>query len=851
MNENSSKFGSIWRKWDLHFHTPSSFDYADKSVTNQQLVDVLIASGIEVVAITDHNIIDVARIKELQALAGNRLTVLPGIEFRSELGGSDSVHFIGIFPEDCPIDDVWTKLSGKLEITPTDVVRKGGEHCIYCDLADTAAIVCDLGGLISVHAGSKSNSLEGIKSANLINQKMKLQLVRECIDIFEVGAAKDITMYREKIFPHFDYPVPLIACSDNHDIKSYPSDGFFWLKGDRCFESLRQALYEPENRVQVGDTRPLEPLLRMDTVVLDFPMDSVLKSNGVTNPFCFRGKQEISFSPFLTCLVGGRGSGKSTILNLLHEKMYPGKNRFFSDKSIVASGALKIDEAVSVDGDHERMEIEFLHQNEIEQFALDPSRFTTAVFSRLAKLDSGDELLAIESKIKSAVDLLDENAKSISEYFELRSQIQRDKQELQTNKRLVDSFQNENYKALRDALGTVTRESQRIKSGRTRLQEFASGIRSVVSKFPIKEEAGADSSAHEIALSSAKTKIESALQEAETEPGVVAADAELVKLEEAAEEIKGRLEGFLRERGLSPENLADVGRASERIARLEQKIPVAETRLGVLTQGIRDFQFQGDLRDQYYDSVSKLLNPINESLAKQGDQVRPIRLEYEYDETAAREFLEAKLSRYVVNEDDRKIRADHLSRALEDVDFFKFPRKVELHNAIKAETKTGQAVLDYFEEDENFHKFVQDVRSVILSVDKFRRIKLFYDERPIESASFGQRCTAAIVVLILLGNTPIIIDEPEAHLDSSLIAKYLVHLVKSKKVERQIIFATHNANFVINGDAELIHMLKADGNAPSTLISMTIENLDHRESLLALEGGAAAFLQRENRYGIN
>ena len=127
---------------------------------------------------------------------------------------------------------------------------------------------------------------------------------------------------------------------------------------------------------------------------------------------------------------------------------------------------------------------------------------------------------------------------------------------------------------------------------------------------------------------------------------------------------------------------------------------------------------------------------------------------------------------------------------------------------------------------------------------------MFYDERPIEAASFGQRCTAAIVVLILLGNTPIVIDEPEAHLDSSLIAKYLVHLVKDKKVERQIIFATHNANFVINGDAELIHMLRADGEAPSTMTSTTIENLEHRESLLALEGGQDAFIQRENRYGI-
>ena len=49
------------------------------------------------------------------------------------------------------------------------------------------------------------------------------------------------------------------------------------------------------------------------------------------------------------------------------------------------------------------------------------------------------------------------------------------------------------------------------------------------------------------------------------------------------------------------------------------------------------------------------------------------------------------------------------------------------------------------------------------------------------------------------------------YLDSSLIANYLVPLIKSVKKNRQIIFATHNANFVVNGDSEKIFILKNDG----------------------------------------
>jgi len=60
--------GSTWGKWDLHFHTPSSYDYQNKAVSNSDIITGLRAAGVSVVAITDHHKIDVPRIKDLQAL---------------------------------------------------------------------------------------------------------------------------------------------------------------------------------------------------------------------------------------------------------------------------------------------------------------------------------------------------------------------------------------------------------------------------------------------------------------------------------------------------------------------------------------------------------------------------------------------------------------------------------------------------------------------------------------------------------------------------------------------------------------------------------------------------------------
>ena len=79
---------------------------------------------------------------------------------------------------------------------------------------------------------------------------------------------------------------------------------------------------------------------------------------------------------------------------------------------------------------------------------------------------------------------------------------------------------------------------------------------------------------------------------------------------------------------------------------------------------------------------------------------------------------------------------------------------------------------------------------------------------------------------------------------------YCVTNPKARKNHRQIIFATHNANFVINGDAELIHCMSMDDSKVTKVVSTTIEDLTHRGLLLALEGGEKAFHQREKRYGL-
>jgi len=300
--------GSLWGRWDLHFHTPTSFDYKNGSVTNEQIVEVLKKAGVSVVAITDHHVIDVPRIRALQALAADDLTVLPGIEFRTELGGKQKVHLIGIFPEDANLDDLWTKLSGKLEITPGDVKKKTDE-AIYVDFREAAELITELGGIVTTHAGGKSNSIENIGNSTF-KMALKKDLACECVDVYEVGKLADRKGYEEIVFPAIGKTLPLIMGSDNHDITHYEVKATCWIKGDPSFRTFQQLISDP-HRAFLGDA-PSE-MVQIDGNPTKYisEIQFTKKADSRLDEVWFSGT--VKLNPGLVAIIGNKGSGKTAL----------------------------------------------------------------------------------------------------------------------------------------------------------------------------------------------------------------------------------------------------------------------------------------------------------------------------------------------------------------------------------------------------------------------------------------------------------------------------------------------------------------------------------------------------------
>ncbi len=315
MNSNYPK-GAEWRKWDLHLHSPASYDYKDKSTTNADIIDKLSANNISVAAITDHHVMDIERIKNLQQLGDQKeILIIPGIEFLSDARGSEPVHFIGLFAEDCNLDYIWGQLQNKTEISKISSESKK-ENEVYCDLIDTINLIHDLGGIVTIHSGQKHGSVETITNSLAHTCAQKSDIAQN-VDIFELGKASDQDGYRSKVFPAINKTLPMIICSDNHDAKNYLLKENCWLKADPTFEGLKQVIIEPEERVFIGDRPPL--LERIPNNRTKFIKElSIKQTEGYDGQ---RGEWfnniTLPLNSELVAIIGNKGSGKSAIADIL------------------------------------------------------------------------------------------------------------------------------------------------------------------------------------------------------------------------------------------------------------------------------------------------------------------------------------------------------------------------------------------------------------------------------------------------------------------------------------------------------------------------------------------------------
>lgn len=857
--------GSEWRVWDLHFHTPSSYDYQDKSITNEQLVEGLTRNNVSVVAITDHYIMDVPRMKELQRLGEQKgLTVFPGIEFCSELGGKQAVHFIGLFSPNDDLESIWTKIQGQCNLTPADIAEKGGYETMCCDFVPTCDLIFKLGGIVSVHGGSKSNSIEEIRNNLLQKQELKRSLLSKYHPILDCGKLGDAENYKNKVFPDIGFQLPVIICSDNHDIKDYQVKCKTWIKADCTFAGLKQVMYEPEERVTLSE---ISPDSKKSYSVIDH---IELNYDNTWN-------QNIYFNPNLNVIVGGRSTGKSNLLSCVASNLSCSESAEYDDYVKSIKESVKV---VWGDGEtnNNRM-ADYLPQNYIYALANDDKKlnnFLSAVLLEnktiaedflLFKAKCNDNILEISNLLNRLLQLNRLKEEKVNEMRVLgdKKGIENEIHSLNAKKNEIEKNLDMDPKILKiyeDNNKILQEYNQKI----TLLRKEIKALDCLMLADPLVENANLNYDGLESVIENEiKQFILSTLNQANK------------SVKDAVVLIKMRLETILSNFYQGKKKIESSESFKQGLALFEKhkelldlKNKIDKQRILLAAVKISNEKYDNLIAD-FQNTLSKLLVKHIDYLNLTKDIASKMHVEYDG----------VKLKTQVVF-------SNLLSDKLSDIISLKYKSMTDLIDKIidayqSCNEEKIKSVLEAFIYDSLNAKIMfkgnndcVGLLNMVLTTNwYYPNIEVEYEQDSLKMMSPGKRTFVILKLLLDYSNieSPVLIDQPEDNLDNRAIYQELVSYIRKKKYKRQIILVTHNPNIVVGADAENVIVANQNGvKTPNTngikfqYVNGSLENSFKREkkgtSILEemgirehvcdiLEGGEEAFKQRECKYGFS
>ncbi|GAA8022704.1 hypothetical protein HpCS40_14160 [Helicobacter pylori] len=614
--------------------------------------------------------------------------------------------------------------------------------------------------------------------------------------------------------------------------------------------------------MSINENKPQNPLYKIDCIELNFDEAVKITNEKGEIPFCYAGFNEtLFFSPYFTCVIGGRGSGKSTLLQLIASAI---KNKSFVKglRLETIQKSLKIQPNIDIVDS-----VEYLAQNEVEEFATNVSKFTEAIFNRIDSKSSGT-LKELEKQIKESIEKFDEQIRYWQEKTKLEEQLKESEKIRKKYQSIIDAFTDKNYLDKKDKLQAKRQVLIDLEQSKVGFWTFIEELKRVVN-FESKENME-EKNSYDKVYNQLKQNICKELEQIDIniKNGCFKSDEENIRtLKTEHEALSQEIGEFLKEKGVSDENIGDIRNANYHLANIKMDIDDLEREMKEIANKIKGFSY-GDIDkniEEFKQQINEELGKINstfEEISKNHKEVKPITIKYRLNEDVFEGVFEDfdKLvdKGFNIQRHQSKIKEYLKEIELKDIIDMQHADFIERLDSLIENKKAAfyETMKDIFDREIHFQIYRLLILKHLRNVEKYKIFEVRYDKRALNETSFGQRCTAVLVVLLSLGNNPlslgnnpIIIDEPEAHLDSTLIANYLVALIKKRKQERQIIFATHNANFVLNADAELIIQLKNENNE-IVAQSFTIESNEYKEDLLKLEGGEKAFKDRERKYGI-
>jgi ABC-type cobalamin/Fe3+-siderophores transport system ATPase subunit/predicted metal-dependent phosphoesterase TrpH len=863
--------GSVWLKADFHLHTNADKQFKYSGEPNSYLKEYIAKlkeQSINIGVITNHNKFDKEEFKHLQKKAcREEIFLLPSVEL-SVNDGANGIHTLIVFSDewiangndyinpfltsmfpDKPLNEYQNE-DGRSDKNILQVVEELEK--INRDYFFVFAHVEQRSGLWEEMKGGKLGDFSEKRYSKARNKTLGFQKVR----------TRDKRDEIKRLLKNW-YPAEV----EGSDCKSIDEigakDGETWLKiGDFTFEAVKYALSDYSNRVKIS-----QPERYKHSYIKNISFEG-----GTLD-----GKQ-VNFSPELNTLIGIRGSGKSSILETIRyvldipfgeqatDKKYksaliahtlgsggktiitakdqygsefqvkrifnelpevffdnqlqPGvsiretiirKPIYFGQKDLSSSGEGFEKDLV------EKLIGESLYsiRNEIA----DKKQVVSNIISSLQKLNHIDDLIEETTQQKQDAEF---KLKRFSEYGveeKFNSQTNFDADEQKINQILKD------VASYRDDLDNFLNLHEEIVNSHSAYasnqnQEFFQNFMDEYAKIvKILEQQNSDKkTVDEIIIS---------LQEKFTK-------FQTLK-KSFTEEFAGtrrKIEVELKKKGIVSINLEEYPTLKRKITSTTQKLDALKKQkaqtTSIKTELLQTLSELNTLWLNEFQTIKKQLDKINDK-----HSALTIETGFKEDSKGFLGFMKSTFKGSNIRETAYQNLVD------------KYHDFIEIYKDFENAKKIVGSLKEIFEK-----YFFENLKD-LLTFKVENKFTIKYRGKELQHHSLGQRASALILfVLNQHENDVIIVDQPEDDLDNQTIYEDVIKLIGKLKPSTQFIFATHNANYPVLGDAELIHSCRYSDDE-IVIQSGSIDSQSLQQEIVdIMEDGETAFNKRKEIYEI-
>lgn len=842
--------------------------------------------GVSVLAITNHN--NVSGAAAFQAAAADSdITIFPGFE----LSSSEGIHVLCIYPPEIDADQLERFLGefGILETSPSSELSTK-------PFKEVLAMVREQGGItIAAHVTNDKGLFKVLSGQPRINAWCSNDLLAIQIPGRVEDLPRDIGQVVKNKDPSYQRTHPVaerlaVAVVNAKDVAAAtdlenPSATCQIKMSEVSIEGLRQAFLDPVSRIRLNSQEG-EPEVEEHAELLALAWEGGFL-DGAT----------ICLNPNLNVLVGGRGAGKSTVIESLRyvlgldpigedaDKAHQGIVRHVlrsgtkvslrvrcyrpAQRNYVIERTVPNPPVVRDENGHVSNllpedilpRVEVYGQHEISELSRSREKLTR-LLDRFAERDP--------SLARRKADMRRDLKKTREDMLDVRQELQQIEERLATLPGLEETLERFREAGLEDRLreqSLLVREERVLDSIPERMETIRECLNTLRQELPIDRvflspKALEDLPGKEVLADANEIlqRLSGDLAQAvgQSEKALNRADEEIAgvhtRWNARKREVQAAYEKILRE-------LQQSAVDGEEFIRLRREIeglrPLRDRRTLLRRLESEYLERRRTLLAEWEDLKAGEFRLLDRAARKVGQQLRE-RVQVEVVAAGDREPLFSLLRSEV---------GGRLTTAIEKLERLDSISLVDLANSCR---EGADALIKKYgltpAPARNIAEAQPDVSLRIEELELPPTTAIQLNTAPsgappawqaLEDLSTGQKATAVLLLLLLESDAPLIIDQPEDDLDNRFITEGVVPRMREEKQRRQFIFSTHNANIPVLGDAELILGLTASGEASSGHAQVAAEHMGSIDAQPVrelvediLEGGKDAFETRRLKYGF-